>query len=410
MLSALNSPCDGLIVSTDYPAQHDVIIPDFITLLDEVGIDHEYWASRHRIRLPWAAVIFKTANKRIQGFQVSHAYIDEAAYCEDQAWYDVLARCSDKRAKKRQILATSTPEGRAGFFYKYFDPVSKDKLASAHLVQGTMYHNRRNLHVDYVAGVESAYTEKMKRAYILGQPCDFNFDQIFDSFDRDKHVATTWSVKMGYGTRDLLELDPSRDLIISCDFGRKIGSWSCSQIFEINGKTHLAVQDEIFQEGTHTNTMAQEFIDRYKGRIRSVEVHGDATGGDDRHTAVSVTDYEVLRKTLEPFFQVNIVTKARSPRHTDRYNIHNSALQGGPRFEMKISSKCHYLIEDHVECRYMGDGSRRPDKAQANGRYTHGTDQLGYLLCDLNAVPLREFNRVGQKSFPNELYSYGIRP
>lgn len=384
-LAVENPGVRGLVVSAKNKLLISHFIPMFRNLVGSCGMSHIYRASEKLLTLPnGSEILFQTAKEPILSWNCGWAAVDEGCFIEDERFGEIIGRLR-VRCPHPQLVVVSSPNGKSGWV---FDNFIKEPLENSFCVKGSSRDNKWN-RTDFVSDMERAMDGKHIQCQIDGDFVDFSHDQIYSSFT-DKNIAEIWPIPMTYGSMDAMKLTES--IILTCDFGRRIGAWIVCQQFTINKKTYLAVIDEIHQENTDTMSMAEAFLSRYQGKTAVVEVRGEAMGHFIGGSTATKTDYDIINQTMGNIFKLSIMSRKRNPHHIDRINVFNMALKGNNDFQMRIHPRCEHLIEDINTCRYMGDGSRRFDKHQAGGIYTHHTDALGYLLYDLD-TPLRNFTR-----------------
>ena len=127
---------------------------------------------------------------------------------------------------------------------------------------------------DFIERLQANYDPSLLRAYLDGEFVNLTTGQVYDRFDRAKHVTT-----------DLPELD-REPLRVGLDFN--VGNMSA--VIAIRQGSSLLVIDEI--SGAHdTDAIGQELIRRYPGR--RIYGYPDASGGN-RSTNATQTDIQIL--------------------------------------------------------------------------------------------------------------------
>ena len=389
LLAVANPGCSGLVVSNLYSQMTLTIIPQFISILNECNISYVESRSEHTISFLSNKIIFKSAEGReaIVGFEVAFAACDEACLYDSNVFINIQARISDKKAKQRQMIFASTPEGMGGWVYENF---VKTKLPDSELYYASMKDNAANLAPGYVDQLMHSFPSKYRQAYIDGEFVDLSADAVYYAFERAKHVADKWLISSQLGNADIAGLRLP-EIYLSCDFGSAYGCWTLSKKMMSGGKVYWYVFDEIFQKQTNTEEMAKELVTRYGNQGYSLHIVGDATGGHNRSSIATKTDYQILEWYIKNHFErINFENKSHNPPIRDRINTFNLCLHGDARFEMRISPKCKYLIEDLLQTSYAQDGSNRLDKNKNGGSTTHMTDSLGYMLMQ-QATPIDRF-------------------
>ena len=189
------------------------------------------------------------------------------------------------------------------------------------------------------------------QAYLEGQFCNLTTGQVYDRFDRKKHVTT-----------DIPDVS-NEPLRIGVDFN--IGNMSA--VIGVRLGNNLLLIDEI--SGAHdTDAMAQEIQHRADGR--QVYIYPDASGGN-RSTNASRTDIQIL----ESYGFSNQSPKANPPIR-DRVASVQALLENGKgEVRLQIAAGCKRTIECLELQSYTEKGE--PDK---DAGYDHMNDALGYLV------------------------------
>jgi hypothetical protein len=209
---------------------------------------------------------------------------------------------------------------------------------------------------DFIERMQANYDPQLLKAYLDGEFVNLTTGQVYDRFDRAKHVVT-------------IETPSYREpLRIGVDFN--IGNMSAVIAYR-NGKT-LQVFDEV--SGAHdTDTLAQAIKARYPDH--RLYVYPDASGGN-RSTNASQTDIAIL----ESYGMSNQSPRANPPVR-DRVAAVQALLENGKgEIRLSIAPSCTKTIECLEFQSYSDKGE--PDK---DAGYDHMNDALGYLVW-------REFN------------------
>jgi len=209
---------------------------------------------------------------------------------------------------------------------------------------------------DFIERLEANYDPSLLRAYLDGEFVNLTTGQVYDRFDRAKHVTT-----------HVVDLD-REPLRIGVDFN--IGNMSA--VIAVRLGSSLLVIDEI--SGAHdTDALAQEVIRRYPHR--RMYAYPDASGGN-RSTNASQTDVQIL----ESYGMSNQSPRANPPVR-DRVAAVQALLENGKgQVRLQIAECCKRLIECLELQSYTDKGD--PDK---DAGFDHMNDALGYLVW-------REFN------------------
>jgi len=208
---------------------------------------------------------------------------------------------------------------------------------------------------DFIERLKANYDPSLLKAYLDGEFVNLNTGQVYDRFDRAKHVTT-------------IKDDGEQPLRIGIDFN--IGNMNA--VIAIRDQNKLLFIDEIVK-AHDTDALAQEIRRRYPHR--RIYVYPDASGAA-RSTNATQTDIQIL----EGYGMSNQSPKANPPIR-DRVAAVQALLENGKgEVRMQINSSCKRLIECLELQSYNEKGE--PDK---EGGYDHMNDAAGYLVW-------REFN------------------
>ena len=174
---------------------------------------------------------------------------------------------------------------------------------------------------DFIERLQANYDPSLLQAYLEGQFCNLTTGQVYDRFDRTKHVITDIP-------------DVSREpLRVGCDFN--VGN--SNAVIGVRLGEKLLLIDEI--SGAHdTDAMAQEIQRRADGR--PVYIYPDASGGN-RSTNASRTDIQIL----ESYGFSNQSPKANPPIR-DRVASVQALLENGKgQVRLQVAANCKRTIE-----------------------------------------------------------------
>jgi len=294
---------------------------------------------------------------RIRGQNLCAIGFDEADTANkrvaEQATRMALARL--RAGNVQQFYAATTPEGY-GWAFDTFDRNAGEDTA---LIRARTMDNP-HLPDGFVDSLMANYPPQLIKSYLEGQWVNLNTGQVYDRFDRTKHVVNSLP-------------DLSREpLRVGVDFN--IGQMSA--VIGVRISNSLLVIDEV--SGAHdTDALAAEIKRRYPDR--RIYVYPDASGGN-RSTNASRTDIQIL----ESHGFSNQSGKANPPVR-DRVLAVQSLLENAKGdVRLNVSETCKRLIECLELQSYTEKGD--PDKEAG---HDHMVDALGYLVW-------REFNPLHQ--------------
>jgi hypothetical protein len=294
---------------------------------------------------------------RIRGQNLCAIGFDEADTANkrvaEQATRMALARL--RAGNVQQFYAATTPEGY-GWAFDTFDRNAGEDTA---LIRARTMDNP-HLPDGFVDSLMANYPPQLIKSYLEGQWVNLNTGQVYDRFDRAKHVVANVP-------------DVSREpLRVGVDFN--VGNMSA--VIGVRIGNSLLVIDEI--SGAHdTDALASEIKRRYPDR--RIYVYPDASGGN-RSTNASRTDIQIL----ESHGFSNQSGKANPPVR-DRVLAVQSLLENAKgQIRLNVADGCRRLIECLELQSYTEKGD--PDKEAG---HDHMVDALGYLVW-------REFNPLHQ--------------
>lgn len=289
----------------------------------------------------------ETAN-RIRGQNLCAVGFDEADTANKnvatQAMRMALARLRDGNVQ--QFYAATTPEG-FGWAYETFEKNASDDTA---LIRARTSDNP-HLPEGFIDSLLENYPEQLIKAYLEGVFVNLNTGQVYDRFDRAKHVTT-----------DLPDVD-REPLRIGIDFNIS----NTNAVVGVRLGNQLLLIDEI--SGAHdTDALAQEIQRRYPGR--RIYVYPDASGGN-RSTNASRTDIQILES-----YGFSNQSPRSNPAVRDRVLAVQALLENSKgEVRVQISPKCKRLIE----CLELQSWSSKGEPDKEAG-YDHLNDAFGYLV------------------------------
>jgi hypothetical protein len=363
MMAAANQGFIGAVMEPTGPLIRDIWQNDFDNFLDQYNIPHTFRASP----LPEYTLHFAGGDtkilcrsfenwSRIIGLNLAWVLADEidtvAPSIANRAFPKILGRL--RAGNVRQFAAASTPEGFRWMWNTFGSDEAKART-DRHLIRMRTIDNP-HLPPDFIKRLEANYDPSLLRAYLDGEFVNLTTGQVYDRFNREKHV--------------IAELpDFSEEALrIGVDFN--VGNMSAIIAVRLNNK--LLVVDEV--SGAHdTDALAQEIVRRYPGR--RMYAYPDASGGN-RSTNATQTDIQIL----ESYSMGNQSPRANPPVR-DRVASVQALLENGKgQVRLQVAASCKRTIECLELQSYTEKGD--PDK---DAGFDHMNDALGYLVW-------REFN------------------
>ena len=299
-----------------------------------------------------------TAN-RIRGQNLCAVGFDEADTANKnvatQAMRMALARLRDGNVQ--QFYAATTPEG-FGWAYETFEKNASDDTA---LIRAKTSDNPY-LPEGFIDSLLENYPEQLIKAYLDGVFVNLNTGQVYDRFDRAKHVITELPNVDNEPLRIGIDFNVTNtNAVIGCRLGNQL-----LQIAEISG-------------AHDTDALAQEIQRRFPDR--RIYVYPDASGGN-RSTNASRTDIQILES-----YGFSNQSPRSNPAVRDRVLAVQGLLENSKgHVRVQISHKCKRLIECLELQSWNSKGE--PDKEAG---YDHLNDAFGYLV-------VREFSPLNARA------------
>ena len=357
-LAVANQGFVGCVMEPTGPLIRDIWQNDFEQFLEQYEIPYTFRASplpEYVLHLPRAdtKILCRSFENwsRIIGLNLAWVLADEidtvTPSIAEKAFPKILGRL--RAGNVRQFGAASTPEGFR-WMWNTFGTEEAQQRKDRKLIR---MRTRDNPHLpqDFIERLQANYDPSLLQAYLEGQFCNLTTGQVYDRFDRQKHIAT-----------DIPDVS-AEPLRVGVDFN--IGNMSA--VIGVRFGNKLLLIDEI--SGAHdTDAMAQEIRRRFPDS--TVYVYPDASGGN-RSTNASRTDIQIL----ESYGFSNQSPKANPPVR-DRVASVQALLENGKgEVRLQVAAQCKRTIECLELQSYTEAGD--PDK---DAGYDHMNDALGYLV------------------------------
>ena len=364
-MAAANQGFTGCVMEPTGPLIRDIWQADFEGFLEQYEIPYTFRASplpEYLLHFPGgdSKLLCRSFENysRIIGLNLAYILCDEIdtvnpAICT-RAFPKILGRL--RAGNVRQFSAASTPEGFR-WMWNTFGTEEAQQREDRKLIRMRSADNPY-LPQDFIERLQANYDPSLLQAYLEGQFCNLTTGQVYDRFNREKHVTNSIPD---------VSMEPLR---VGVDFN--IGNMSA--VIGVRLGENLLLIDEI--SGAHdTDAMAQEIQLRANGR--KVYIYPDASGGN-RSTNASRTDIQIL----ESYGFSNQSPKANPPVR-DRVASLQALLENGKgKVRLQVASNCKRTIECLELQSYTEAGD--PDK---DAGYDHMNDALGYLVY-------REFSMI----------------
>jgi hypothetical protein len=363
MLAAVNQGFIGCVMEPTGPLIRDIWQTDFEAFLEAYDIPYTFRASplpEYMLHLPGGdtKILCRSFENwsRIIGLNLAWVLADEidtvTPSIANKAFPKILGRL--RSGNVRQFGAASTPEGFRWMWNTFGSDDAKQRPDRQLIKMRTA--DNPHLPPDFIERLQANYDPSLLRAYLDGEFVNLTTGQVYDRFNRAKHVAATVP-------------DVAREPIrVGIDFN--VGNMSA--VIAVRLGNGLLVIDEI--AGAHdTDALAQEIRRRHPQQ--QIYIYPDASGGS-RSTNASQTDIQILES-----YGMSNQSPRSNPPVRDRVAAVQALLENGKgQVRLQVAQGCRRVIEClELQC-YSDKGE--PDK---DAGFDHMNDALGYLVW-------REFN------------------
>ncbi len=362
-LAIANQGFIGIVMEPTGPLIRDIWQNDFDDFLEAYDIPYSFRASplaEYVLHLPGGdtKILCRSFENwtRCIGINAAWCLADEIdtvpPSIANKAFPKILGRL--RAGNVRQFAAASTPEGFR-WMWNTFGTEEAKQRPDRRLIRMRTADNP-HLPQDFIERLQANYDPILLQAYLEGQFCNLTTGQVYDRFDRAKHVIT-----------DIPNVE-DEPLRIGVDFNIA----NMSAVIAVRLGNQLLLIDEV--SGAHdTDALAQEIRRRFPDR--RVYAYPDASGGN-RSTNASQTDIQIL----ESYGFTNQSPRSNPPVR-DRVAAVQALLENGKgEVRLQVAANCKRTIECLELQSYTEKGD--PDK---DAGYDHMNDGLGYLVW-------REFN------------------
>tara|TARA_B100000513_G_scaffold176183_1_gene93031 strand:+ start:159 stop:1511 length:1353 start_codon:yes stop_codon:yes gene_type:complete len=358
-LAIANQGFIGIVMEPTGPLIRDIFQTDFDNFLEHYEIPYTFRASplpEYVLHLPGGntKILCRSFENwtRCIGINAAWCLADEIdtvpPSIANKAFPKILGRL--RAGNVRQFAAASTPEGFR-WMWNTFGTEEAQQRIDRRLIRMKTSDNP-HLPPDFLERLKANYDPSLLQAYLEGQFCNLTTGQVYDRFNREKHIQTL-----------LLSKYSNEPFRVGVDFN--IGNMSAVIGVRLGNALHIV--DEI-TKAHDTDDLAKEIKRKADGRI--VYVYPDASGSA-RSTNASRTDIQIL----ESYGFSNQSPKANPPIR-DRVASVQALLENGKgQTRLHVAPNCKRLIECLELQSYTDKGE--PDKDAGND---HMVDALGYLV------------------------------
>jgi len=364
-LAILNQGFTGIVMEPTYPMISDIWKATFDKYLEQYGIPFTYRTSplpEYELHLskPTRILCRSIKNGAFTAVGVNAAWacfdeIDILRLVDAQSAFEkILGRL--REGNVRQFAVASTPEGFRWLFQQFGKPEMQER-SDRRLIKMKTADNP-HLPPDFIERLQQNYDSASLAAYLNGEFVLLNSTQVYDRFDRAKHVIETAPVNLDNEPRHW-----------GCDFNID----NCNAVCGVRLGHQFLIIDEL--KAHDTDAMAAEIKRRSAHVSAPIYVYPDASGGN-RHSSAAKTDLELLRMA-----GLSVVAGRSNPLIRDRVAAVQALLENGKgEIRVQILARCERMIECLELQSYSERNPSEPDKEAG---FDHLTDSLGYVVWAL---------------------------
>jgi len=394
-LAVANQGFLGCVMEPTGPLIRDIWQNDFDDFLEHHEIPHTFRASplpEYILHLPGGdtKILCRSFSNwtRLIGLNLAWVLADEidtvSPSIADKAFPKILGRL--RSGNVRQFAVASTPEGFRWMWQTFGSDEAKGR-EDRRLIRMRTYDNP-HLPPDFIQRLQANYDPNLLRAYLEGEFVNLTTGQVYDRFDRTKHVKPLPLLEDRFGRpyQHQTAGKPCADetILLGVDFN--VGNMHACMA--LRRGPDLWVFDEI-AEAHDTDDLARKVRERYPDH--RILAYPDASGAK-RTTNATRSDVAIL----EGYGFSNMAPSANPPVR-DRVAAVQAALENGlGEVHLFVSPNCPKTIE----CLELQSWNEKgePDK---EGGYDHMNDALGYIVHRIRAV---ENAQAGRKVGSIRLY------
>jgi hypothetical protein len=365
VLAVQNQGHTGIVMEPTYPMIRDIWKASFDRFLEQYGIPYTYRTSplpEYILHLEKPTTILcrsiKNGTFSAVGVNAAWALFDEIDILRlvdaQNAFEKILGRL--RVGNKRQFAVASTPEGYRWLFQQFGKPEMQQREDRRLIKMRTS--DNPHLPPDFIERLQENYDSASLAAYLNGDFTLLNSTQVYDRFDRAKHVIQAAPVN--------LDNEPRH-------WGIDFNIGNCNAVCGVRLGQQFLVIDEV--KAHDTDALAAEIKRRSAHVSAPVYVYPDASGAN-RSTNASKTDIELLQSA-----GLSVIAGRSNPLVRDRVAAVQALLENGKgEIRLQILAKCERMIE----CLELQSYSERnPEEPDKEAGYDHLNDSLGYAVWAL---------------------------
>lgn len=376
----------------------DNLIPLYLEHLAELGyIEGKHYQIKFgptpTLEYSWGhRVIFRSlgpiSTRKLVGYTLSHASIDEAGQCAENTPIEVSKRVRCHRALVRQIIYYGTPEGVGNFFFRKFGSQAVTRIEGTQFSVGKngrcfVLHGRTEdnpvVTQDYLETLraELSWNKNLILAYMFGEFVPLYDHSAYD-FDpaRQKQDGPTWN---------------DRPVYLCWDFnvtqGRAKGvSWTAQQ--EDGPDVHVVAENRGSSRTTYE--AVDNFMTQFPKREwwdKEIVVTGDANG-HSRDTRGYGNDYDIVIQKLRESGYSSAYIKAPRANPSQALRIASVNRLCSPNWHQRllVRPKCSKTIDSLLQTTIGSNGQIIKSSGETHTDYA---DTVGYGAVLLRPIKLR---------------------
>lgn len=410
---AFNPGCDGLFVEPQWSLIKRAAIPAFEEALDMMG-----YREREHYKIAYSAqdchvhmlhtgqkILFLSGERPGNIVAIStcaFGVLDEAALMEQEVHQRVVARLRYKKAKKIQLLMTSTPEGENWFSDAYdsdtlpnwFELTSPKDKATVKLVpmpdgskierkirrfRATTYSNAHHLDPMYIPNLLDTWghNQNYVDSYVYGYFRPFATGLAYSNYKSQLHRV------------DAPFVDSSLPIHLTWDFNIEPQWVSIQEGTEYVGD--LSMSKRKYWTACHNSNQGHdnledaciEFMTKHPRNVfgrTPIYIYGDPTGYHRSHK-VKLSDFKEIKRILNKlgYKKVEIVAIRQAPLERVSVNYVQQALA---ERTFRIGSNCDKVLKSITRTTWKYGEQGKLDKPPGD-TWTHPMDAVKYFFCAL---------------------------
>lgn len=387
---------ESLVIAPTNKLLKLVNLPQYVLYLQSIGLKEGIHFKVNRSPIAMHITLFKTKSRvehkviflsgdnpdSIVAYTASHCWIDEAALMLEEVKRRARMRVSCPKAEHRkQILATSTPEGE-NWFYESFGPANSDRIEGSPfsegpkvlVLHGSSFDNPY-LDEDYLQQLrdEFEFDDAYYRNYILGEWVSLSKNKFYFCFSQS------------FNATEKLKLDEkNKNLYLTFDFNVGKTSWA---VIQEQPRETLAKHVYCVLKANKANARnVQEACEQFKTvfppeRFKDYRfvLLGDSYG-HNRSEQTFTTAFRIIMSILEKEYSIRCHAPHGNPFVAERSICTNRLFSQG---RLLIDPSCTEVIKSAKMSESDGkDGIKKP-KGPDGDTITHPMEAIDMALMVL---------------------------